>query len=148
MGKLNPTQIYTLPPATYGDGNNFYLVVKKAGAWSYLLRKQWQGRPQKGPSCEVFITLFFQSSYLIDCTAAVRPERHGNVANPNTLRRHLSSEHHDPGAEASCQATEAAAARGCPQHRTQHRVPWESAIANHSSADGCARVSISEACQA
>jgi integrase len=47
MGKLNPKQIDSLPPGTHGDGNNLYLVVKDTGARSYLLRYQWQGRPQK-----------------------------------------------------------------------------------------------------
>jgi integrase len=36
-----------LPPGTYGDGNNLYLVVKESGARAYLLRYQWQRRPQK-----------------------------------------------------------------------------------------------------
>jgi integrase len=47
MGKLNPKEIESLPPGTHGDGNNLYVVVKDTGARSYLLRYQWQGRPQK-----------------------------------------------------------------------------------------------------
>jgi integrase len=47
MGRLNPKQIDTLPAGTHGDGNNLYVVVKDTGARSYLLRYQWQGRPQK-----------------------------------------------------------------------------------------------------
>ncbi len=46
-GKLNPKEIDSLSPGTYGDGNNLYLVVKPTGARSYMLRYQWQGRPQK-----------------------------------------------------------------------------------------------------
>jgi integrase len=45
--KLNPKTIDTLPAGTHGDGNNLYLVVKESGARAYLLRYQWQGRPQK-----------------------------------------------------------------------------------------------------
>ena len=30
-GKLNPKEIESLPPGTYGDGNNLYLVVKYSG---------------------------------------------------------------------------------------------------------------------
>jgi integrase len=47
MGTLNPKEIDTLLPGTWGDGNNLYLVVKNAGARSYLLRYRWRGRPQK-----------------------------------------------------------------------------------------------------
>ena len=46
-GKLNPKGIESLPPGTYGDGNNLYLVVKDSGTRAYLLRYQWHGRPQK-----------------------------------------------------------------------------------------------------
>jgi integrase len=46
-GKLNPKEVDSLPPGTYGDGNNLYLVVKQTGARSYMLRYQWQSRPQK-----------------------------------------------------------------------------------------------------
>jgi hypothetical protein len=45
-----------LPPGTYGDGNNLYLVVKDSGARSYTLRYYWHGRPQKmglGPTRDV-----------------------------------------------------------------------------------------------
>ncbi|MFK4725855.1 integrase [Bradyrhizobium niftali] len=45
--KLNPKEIDSLPPGTHGDGNNLYLVVKDTGARAYILRYQWQGRPQK-----------------------------------------------------------------------------------------------------
>jgi hypothetical protein len=44
---LNPKEIDSLPPGTYGDFNNLYLVVKPTGARSYMLRYQWQGHPQK-----------------------------------------------------------------------------------------------------
>jgi len=57
-----------------------------------------------------------------------------------TLERRSSSEHHDPGAEASCQATKTAAARGYPQHRKPRRVPWN--IANRSNDIGRGRVGI------
>jgi integrase len=46
-GKLNPKEIESLPPSTYGDGNNLYLVVKDSGTRAYLMRYQWHGRPQK-----------------------------------------------------------------------------------------------------
>jgi integrase len=45
--KLNPKEIDSLPPGTYGDGNNLYLVVKDTGARAYTLRYCWQKRPQK-----------------------------------------------------------------------------------------------------
>jgi integrase len=45
--KLNPKEIDSLPPGTHGDGNNLYLVVKDTGSRAYMLRFQWQGRPQK-----------------------------------------------------------------------------------------------------
>src|SRR5258705_11482369 len=47
MGKLNPKEIDSLPPGTWGDGNNLYIVVKNTGSRAYLLRYQWQGRPPK-----------------------------------------------------------------------------------------------------
>jgi integrase len=56
MGKLNPKQIDSLPPGTYGDGNNLYLAVKDGGTPAYMLRYSWQGRPEKmglGPTREV-----------------------------------------------------------------------------------------------
>src|SRR4051794_3788929 len=45
--KLNPKEIDRLPPGTYGDGNNLYLVVKGSGSRAYMLRYSWNGRPQK-----------------------------------------------------------------------------------------------------
>src|SRR5437879_32456 len=73
-----------------------------------------------------FVTLLFEPGcrHLIICTADVRPKRHGNVADRTTLGRRCPSEHHDPGAEASRQATKAAAARGYPQHHKPLRVSW------------------------
>ena len=94
-----------------------------------------------------FVTLLFESGGrpLIFCTADVRPGRHGNVANRTTLGRRCSSGHHNPGAEASCQATKAAAARGYPQRRRPHRIPWN--IANRSTNNGRGRVGIGKASQ-
>jgi len=101
----------------------------------------------RGRSYESLVTLRCESCcrYLIDCTAAVRPKRHSNVANRNALgrRHHLASKRRGRSAEASSQATEAGAARGCPQHR----VPSD--IANHSNAVGVADVaSRAGACKA
>jgi integrase len=45
--RLNPKTIDSLSPGTYSDGNNLYLIVKETGARTYMLRYQWQGRPQK-----------------------------------------------------------------------------------------------------
>jgi hypothetical protein len=45
--KLNPKEIESLPPGTFGDGNNLYLVVKSSGSRAYMLRYSWNGRPQK-----------------------------------------------------------------------------------------------------
>ena len=44
---LNPKEIESLLPGTYGDGNNLYLVVKGSGSRAYMLRYSWNGRPQK-----------------------------------------------------------------------------------------------------
>lgn len=104
----------------------------------------WLSAHLGGHGYEVFVTLRCESScrYLIDCTAAVRPERHGNVANRNTLgrRRHLASQHRGRSAEARSQATEAGATRGCPQHRVA------ADIANHANTVGVADVAA--ACEA
>jgi hypothetical protein len=36
--RINPKEIESLGPGTYGDGNNLYLVVKDSGARAYTLR--------------------------------------------------------------------------------------------------------------
>src|SRR6266852_783232 len=77
---------------------------------SCVLGWNWLSPHLGGHSDEVFVTLRCESScrYLIDCTAAVRPKRHSNVANRNALgrRHHLASKRRGRSAEASSQATE------------------------------------------
>jgi hypothetical protein len=54
MHKLNPKEIDSLPPGTYG-GNNLYLVIK-GGSRAYMLRYSWQGRPRKWASARPAIS--------------------------------------------------------------------------------------------
>ena len=43
--RLNPKTIGSLPPGTYSDGNNLYLIVKETGARTFMLRYQWHQYP-------------------------------------------------------------------------------------------------------
>src|SRR3954468_19229046 len=97
--------------------------------------------PVRGYGYGAFVTLLFEAGccHLIICTTDVRPKRRGNVANRTKLGPHCSSEHHGPGAETSCQVTKAPAARGYPQHRKSHRVPWN--IANRRGRVGTGKAS-------
>lgn len=105
---------------------------------SWVLGWNWLSPHLGGQSYEVFVTLRGESScrYLVDCAIAVRPKQHSNGANRNTLgrRHHLAPGRRGRSAEASSEATEAEAARGCPQYR----VPSD--VVNHSSAVGLADV--------
>jgi hypothetical protein len=43
MGKLSPKFIETAPPGRHSDGRNLYLLVKKSGSKSWVLRYQYNG---------------------------------------------------------------------------------------------------------
>jgi hypothetical protein len=43
MGKLTAKFVKTAPPGRHGDGRNLYLLVKKSGSKSWVLRYQYNG---------------------------------------------------------------------------------------------------------
>jgi hypothetical protein len=125
------------------DDVRFRVTVTPSGRCFF----NWLSTHFGGHDCEIFVTLLFESGYRhrINCSDAVQPERRSNGGNW-TFGRHLPSEHHGAGAEASYQATKADAARGCPRYRTPHRVSWD--IADHHNAVDWGRVSVGKASQA
>ncbi len=90
--KLNPKEIESLLPGTYGDGNNLYLVVKGSGSRAYMLRYSWNGRPQKmGLGSIRDVSLSEARDAAIDANRliakGITPAR---LATKNAMRRELS----------------------------------------------------------
>ena len=80
--RLNPKEIDTLPPGTYGDGNNLYLIVKDTGTRAYALRYSWHKRPQKmGLGAARDITLAEARDKAIDANRLI-----ANGINPREAR--------------------------------------------------------------
>jgi hypothetical protein len=103
---------------------------------------EWTVPPHlEGHGHDVVVTLRCASRchIPIDCTVAVRPERHGNVS--TDAHRDSASQHHGRRAETGGEAAQANASRGHPQHRV-------SDIASHIDGRGGADVGCREARQA
>jgi hypothetical protein len=88
----------------------------------------------------------FSCRYLVNCIA-VRPERHGNVANRNRLR-HRASQDHGRSAEAGGQATEAGAGGASPDIVNRSNANRSNVIGFARGNRSGARFTIREACQA